>query len=291
MQLSARLGRYELCRAMDADGAARRPIASAGDALALLRQLRCDASIARALVHAAGARVPLSRASDDALRALAVLLWRGTYVLLELGPGFRVPPLESPPRQQDEHEPEREAEEDAEDGHPPAIVPPEYPRVAAYIAGGLDASVAEAHRRLEEQRYRMLPPMPLAQVPDAYRDIGADKQREIKAAAHYASLKLERMMHFGHEIADPTQLVPDTYRELAESKRSHVAQSAGRIADTLDRFLYAGDPELDAAEGSLHSNALPPVLRNNTDVKVRAVRDSTSVAATRLDSLLYRGFE
>ncbi len=292
MHLSARLGRFELCRAIDADRtAARRTIASAGDALGLLRLLRCDASLARALVHAVGARAPLSRSSDDALRALSVLLWRGTYVLIDLGPGFRVPPLEAPPHEEQIEEPEPPPPEEPDDGHPPAIVPPEYPRVAGFIMSGLFAATDQARRTLDEQLYRGLAPIPVAEVPDAYRDIGKDKQLELKAAAHHATQKLERMLHAEGELGNPTDTVPGVYRDLADVKRTQVQQSIVHIASSLDRLLYAGDTDLAMAEGTLHSNALPPVLRENTDVKVRAVVDSTTSAASRLDVLLYDGFE
>lgn len=292
MPSSTRLGRLELRRALDADRAAeRRAFGSAADALALLRQLRVDPSLARRLVHATGARVPASRSSDDALRALARLLWRGTYVLCELGPGFRVPPREMPSDAPAIDEPPPEVAEAEGDGHPPAIVPPEYPRVAAYITDGLYAALKEAERELEEQLFRGLPPMPVDEVPHAFRDIGKDKRLEIAAATHHATLALDRMVHQEGELGSPAGILPEVYRDLAGTKRSQVQGSILAIAGTLERLFYAGDTDLATAEGALHSNALPPVLRETTGVKVRGVRDSTEGAASRLDALLYAGFD
>jgi len=290
MGLSARLGTLELRRATDAaDGAKRRVVASAADALALLRQHRMAPALAARLVHAIGARTPASRA--DALHALATLLWRGTYVLLDHGPGFRVPLLEMPSGEPQLTEPPPEVEEEEGDGHPPAIVPDEYPRVASYMVSGLYTALKKAERELEEQLFRGLAPEPVDQVPLAYQEIGKKKQLEIGAAVHHATLALERITHQEGELPSPADTLPEVYRDLADTKRSQVQQSILTIADSLARLVYAGDKDLAMAEGALHSNALPPVLRETTDVKVRGVRDSTEGAAGRLNALLYIGFE
>jgi len=287
--LAARLGSLELRRARDADrGAKRRAVTSAADALALLRQLRVDPSLARRLIHTAGVS---ARSAEDALRALALLLWRGTYVLLELGPSFRVPLHELPSDEPQDDVPPPEVAEAEDDGHPPAIVPPEYPRVAAYITNGLYAAVKEAERELEEQLFRGHAPVPADRVPLAYRETGHDGHVEITAATHHAVLALDRMLHQPDELGSPTDAVPNAYRDIADTKRAQVQQSIFTIADSLERLFYAGDDELSMAEGTLHSNALPPVLRESTDVKVRAVRDSTEGAASRLNALLYVGFD
>lgn len=290
MGLSARLGSLELRRAGDAErGAPRRAIASAADALAILRQHRVAPALAARLVHAAGGRV--SGSAGEALRALATLVWRGTYVLLDRGPGFRVPLLEMPSGEPQLTEPPPEVEEEEGDGHPPAIVPDEYPRVASYMVSGLYTALKEAERELEEQLFRGLAPAPEDQVPLAYREIGKKKQLEIGAAVHHATLALDRMMHQEGELPSPADTLPGVYRDLADTKRSQVQQSILTIADSLARLVYAGDTDIAMAEGTLHSNALPPVLRETTDVKVRGVRDSTEGAAGRLNALLYTGFE
>lgn len=287
----ARLGRLELRRAADADrGAERRAIASAADALAMLRQLRLDPSLARRLVHVVSPGLAL-RTEGDALRALARLVWRGTYVLLDHGRQFRIPLHEQPSTPLEEEVPPPEVEEVEDDGHPPAIVPPEYPRVASYMTSGLYAALKEAERELEEQLYRGLAPMPVDEVPHAYRDIGKDHQLEIGAAAHHALQALERMMHQEGELPTPADSLPDVYRDLADTKRTQVQQSIFTIAESLASLCYAGDTDLAMAEGTLHSNALPPVLRETTQGKVRGVRDSTEGAASRLDALLYVGFD
>jgi hypothetical protein len=286
MVWSARLGRFELRRA-HAGGRAARSFTSAADALTFLRQQGMPRASARRLVHAAGAS---SRADGDSLRELALLLWRGTYVLAAPQPFFRVPPVEESEAEPEAVELEPTPPEEPDDGHPPAIVPPEYPRVASYIAQGLWTAVKEAERELDEQLHRGLPPMPLDQLPAVFRDLAREKRLSMEAAVHHATLIVDRLIHRGG-VPDPKDFVAPVYREIAVNEGVQVQHTVERVAGKLDALLYRGDTDLGMLEGTLHSQSLPRALRETTDRKVGVVRDATNAAASSLDRLLHRGFD
>jgi hypothetical protein len=249
MLQSARLGRYELATPTHAPPDARvHRVRSANDALSWLRRLRLSPAQVRRLVgRSAGAR---SGRDEDALRALAGLLARGTYVLFEHAPPERIVMVLDAPVETEAEVLEPIANESERDEKPPAIVPYEYPRCASRIESGLWAAEKAAERELERQLYNGLGPEPAGRIQDVYREVAERAGSTVSGIVGQVVTLIERQLFTNGSIPRLADTVPQTYVQIAAQKGERITAQVNGIADRLDRLLFSS-AEL--------SRAIPPL--------------------------------
>lgn len=249
MQPSARFGRYELCAAPAVpEGAVRHRVRSATDALSMLRRLRPSPGVVRRLVGRSATARP--GRDEDALRTLAGLLARGSYVLCEHPAPARVVMVLDAPVETEAETLEPVVAESTRDEKPPAIVPYEYPRCASRIEGGLWAAERAAERELERQLYSGLGPEPAGSIPQTYREVAERSGGTVTGIVDRAVQLIERQLYTSGSLPRLNDTVPQIYTELAASKGERIKGQVDQIADRLDRLLFHGR-EL--------SRAIPPL--------------------------------
>jgi hypothetical protein len=279
-----RFGSYELTSARDANGAARRRFAGWSDCLSLLSRYRLDRAAVRAIVRRSGANV---RSDQDALRELARLVFRGAYVVLERPP-VRVPLMEMPAEPAPFEEYERETKEDEGDGHPTAIVPREYPLLAAREKQAVETAVALANAELDKQIHRNMPVEPEDKVPEIYRGDAHVTALEIQTLVNTTADALkEHEYTFGAD--EPSDSLPALYRSGAQETMGAITGIIDTHAVSIGSLTYAGLDHVLAAEKTLNSDATPTAYRGITSEKTQGVKDATNVSANALDALLYQG--
>lgn len=284
MAFSARRGRLELRRAAGAPARAER-VRSVDEARALLRNLRIDRATARRLVGALG----YAPVRDDELEhRLAVLLWRGTYVLVRHAPAVGIPAVEEPAEPDATEGEEKEPPVgESEDSLPTAIVPREYPRLAGVITQGTWDAVGKANQDLEALLHAAPVALAVDELPPVYREVAETTLSGVKQATNDAIDALEALRH----VTDPTEpqdQVPDAYRHIAEAKKGLIKDVAQAAADALDRLTFV-ETELATLDGGIHTDELPKAYRTIADAKVEGIRTSAAGMAERLNALLYRG--
>jgi hypothetical protein len=249
MPQSARFGRFELCTPhFVPPDTKRHRVRTAGDALSWLRRLRPSAAAVRRLVgRTAGGR---SGRDDDALRTLAGLLARGTYLLVEYPLPTRIVMVLDAPVETEAEVLEPIANESTRDEKPPAIIPYEYPRCASRIESGLWAAEKAAERELERQIYNGLPPEPASQIQEVYREVAERSSSAIEGVINQTVSLIERQLFTSGSLPNPANTVPQIYTELAAQKGERIAAQVGGIADQLERLLFSSS-EL--------SMAIPPL--------------------------------
>lgn len=279
-----RFGSYELTSARRSNGARRRRFSGVNDCLSLLSRSRIDRGAVRMIVRRAGVS---ARTDDEALRALAALVFRGAYLVLERPP-VKVPRLELPAEEPEIEVYEREFAEDKDDGLPTAIVPREYPLLASREKQAVDTAVALANAELDKQIHRSMPREPEDKVPEIYRTDSRTTGKEIQAITNTMSDNLQRL-EYTFPADEPSDQLPALYRSGAEETKGGVVGVITTHVDSLSRLEYEGLDKLESAATVMHSQATPREYQGISREKRQGVKDATNVAANALDALLYQG--
>jgi hypothetical protein len=284
---AAQLGTYEIVTPREAAQGRRRRFASPADCLVLLRRL--DRRVVRTLVLRAGGTLRTS-SHDEALRALASLLYRGAYVLRERDP-VRVAMLEVPAEPDDFEEERPEAEESDDEGLPTAIVPREYPLLASRLMNATWVAEKAAEAELAKQLWTGMGDPEPDRVPEEYRKMAELKGSEIAATAATAAAQIESLEYIGFTEGGG-EAVPAEYRGVAETSSVVVQDVVGTVRESLSKLVYPGTlEELITAEQRLHGDTVTKELRTISETKGLGVKEATSNAAHSLEQLLYEGFD